>query len=590
MGFKKACRHISHLHKSGCFLIGLEHFLVMFPSAMLIARLANTEWGTVIELPSILFACGVGTLIFSLLTKGKIPFFLGPSFSYIGFVSYQVAQIHSPNDIEVIRATVFYGYLFAGVLLMIFSALYRIKSIKRAFAKLFPSTIMGPAISLIGLELANMAAQDSGFSGGSEQIKMLAIITLFFIIIFSLLRHHFLQNASILIGVLIGCITATFIGEVQWPVFDNIRIQLPTLYFKGIINLPKQWPTLILAVLPCTMIAFVESLGRVAVFEGMLKRDELKINDKETNRAIFFHSLTSVLTSMSNMMPSAIYAENLAIMNLHGADLSTKYKMEEETDNFINNCYSTYSIYPYIIASIISMCVACIKGLQEFFLAIPMPILGGMELFVFGLISAPGIQMLVDQQVNYKKISNQIITASVFLAGVSNISITYGSLTLRGMSLGLTIGFVVNIVTLVLSHFGYLNERFALHEIIDESVRVFKSRVSVRLSDEANKCLLEKELDIKDIKGFVRQKEIAAILKKAHTIELQESVTKKSIVLLQEYGRIDLRVTLSSKYKTRLLNDHPRITAVGKSSKTVTIVIDEFVSRRILSQILKNAN
>lgn len=590
MRIKNTSRRIIHLHKSGCFLIGLEHFLVMFPSAMLIARLANTEWGTVIELPPILFACGLGTLIFALLTKGKIPFFLGPSFSYIGFVSYQVARVYSPTDIEAIRATVLYGYLFAGVLLLILSGLYRCKSIKKMFARLFPSTIMGPAISLIGLELANMAAQDSGFSGGSGAIKILALVTLAFIIVFSLLRHHFLQNASILIGVLAGCIAATIMKEAQWPAFENVKFQLPTVYLDSIKSPPKQWITLIFAIVPCTMIAFVESLGRIAVFEGMLKRDEMKVNEKETNKAISVHAFTSALTSMTNMMPSAIYAENLAIMNLHSAELSTKHKMEDETDQFVKNCYSTYSIYPYVIASIISIGVACFKGLQEVFLAIPMPILGGMELFVFGLISAPGIQMLVDQQVNYKKISNQIITASVFLAGISNISITYGSLTLRGMSLGLTIGVVVNIITLILGYLGYLNERFSLHEIIDESVDVFQSRIYLRLSDEDNGCLLEKELVPKDVKGFIRQKEIAAMLKNAHTIELQECVTKKSIVLLQEYGRIDLRVTLHTKYRTRLLNDHPRITAIGKSGKTVTIVLDEFVSRRILSQILKNAN
>ena len=102
-----------------------------------------------------------------------------------------------------------------------------------------------------------------------------------------------------------------------------------------------------------------------------------------------------------------------------------------------------------------------------------MPILGGMELFVFALISAPGIQMLVDQQINYKKISNQIITSGVLLAGISDISITYGTLTLRGMSLGLIIGVIINIITLLLGHFGYLNEKFELNEIMDECINVF---------------------------------------------------------------------------------------------------------------------
>lgn len=75
MKIQKYKRRIYHLYKSGCFVIGLEHFLVMLPSAMLVAKLTNTSFGAVIELPSILFACGFGTSVFSLLTKKKIPFF-----------------------------------------------------------------------------------------------------------------------------------------------------------------------------------------------------------------------------------------------------------------------------------------------------------------------------------------------------------------------------------------------------------------------------------------------------------------------------------------------------------------------------------
>lgn len=160
---------------------------------------------------------------------------------------------------------------------------------------------------------------------------------------------------------------------------------------------------MVIAIFPCSMIAFIESLGRLSVYEGMLKRDELEYSENISNSAILAHSFSNILTSITNMMPSAVYAENLAIMNLHSADLSTKSIKEVDEDTFINNCYSTYSIYPYVIASAISIIVALFSGLQNLFTAIPMPILGGMELFVFGLIAAPGIQMLVEQQVNYKK-------------------------------------------------------------------------------------------------------------------------------------------------------------------------------------------
>ena len=589
MNSKNFQRRATHLYKSGCLVIGIEHFLVMFPSAMLIARLATTPFGSVIELPSILFACGIGTLIFLFFTRRQVPFFLGPSFAYIGFVSYQIARITSPNDIVTIRSTIYFGYIIAGICLLILTLIYRSKKVKKIINLLFPSTVMGPAISLIGLELANMAAQDSGFTSDNQFLKLLALITLACIIIFSLLRHHFLQNASILIGIILGCIIATFMGHAIWPTFQEIKIVLPKFYFSSLTIPPIRWITLIMAVFPCTMISFVESLGRLAVYEGMLKRDEKPFDKESSTSAISFHSVTSIITSFTNMMPSAIYAENLAIMNLHNADLSTKHIINDDDDSFIRNCYSPYSIYPYVIASVISILGALFSGLQELFMAIPMPILGGMELFVFGLISAPGIQMLVEEQVNYKKISNQIITASVFLAGISDISINYESLTLHGMSLGLTIGVIVNIITLILSHFGYLNEKFAITEILEEYSDLFGSKISISLYTEDSKKLLTKELPISQFKEYIRRKDIMNFLKTAYKIEVQDCTTKKTILFFQEHGRIDLKVELFHSYQQRLFNDNPKITYLNRSNRSVTIVLNEYVSKRILKEILNNS-
>lgn len=586
---KKLKRRFYHLFKSGCFVIGLEHFLVMFPSAMLIARLANTVWGTVIELPAVLFACGIGTMLFCLILKKRIPFFLGPSFSYIGFVSYQVAQISSSNDIVAIRSTIYYGYIIGGVILFIISWLYRFGWMKRFLKTLFPSTIMGPAISLIGLELANMASEDSGFNGDDWQLTVLAIVTLACIIVFSLLRHHFFHNASILIGVLIGCVIASFMGQVDWPAIQKVKIVLPEFYISNITSFPNHWITLTLSVFPCAMIAFVESLGRISVYEGMLRRDEKLFDEGLSNSALSLHSGINMLTSITNMMPSAIYAENLAIMNLHSADLSTKYKINEEEDLFVNNCYSTYSIYPYIIASLVSIVVALFSGLQDIFLSIPMPILGGMELFVFGLISAPGIQMLVEQQVNYKKISNQIITATVFLAGISNISITYGSLSLRGMSLGLAIGVIVNIITLILGYLGYLNEEFTINEIIEECIDVLDEKITLFVYSDTFP-MLKKEVNAKELKANIYSTKMVRLIKNSQRVELLEHRSSKSIAILQDNGRIKLRVSLPKPFSTMLINDNQRMTIYQDKNRVAIIAIDEYVSKRILRDILKHAN
>lgn len=586
---KKYARRAKQLILSGSFVIGLEHFLVMFPSAMLVAKLTNTPYGSVIELPSLLFACGIGTILFAFLTKKKIPFFLGPSFSYIGFVSYQVAKISGPADIGVIRSTILYGYLIAGIILMLLCVMYRFKVIKHIINKVFPSTVMGPSISLIGLELANLAAQDSGLLGKDKQLIALSLITLSLIIVLSLLRHHFLQNASVLLGIILGCIIASSMGLATWPQFSNFTIQFPVLHFESFKH-SQQWISLTLAVFPCSMIAFIESLGRLSVYEGMMKRDGKDYNDKTSNSAITAHSFANLVTSATLMMPSAIYAENLAIMNLHSADLSTKSTALEDEDPFINNCYSNYSIYPYYIASAVSIMVALIGNLQDIFTAIPIQILGGMELFVFGLITAPGIQLLVDQQVNYKKISNQIITASVFLAGISNISITHGPLTLKGMSLGLTIGVIVNFVSLLLDRVGLLNEKFSLIEVLDLCIEECDKSIVYSISyDKGNEPKREREAS--DFREYIHRSDVAKRMKEARGIEIKCDSKNEPINIVLQYGRIDLIVSLPIKYRNKLNNDHPRITLFNdnRSSHIFTIAVNEYVPSYVLSEIIKNA-
>lgn len=172
-----------------------------------------------------------------------------------------------------------------------------------------------------------------------------------------------------------------------------------------------------------------------------MKRDNLYSYTEQRfyHSSLKAHAVSDILSILLGSAPNAMYAENLAIMNLNNSELSAGNKIKHDHDPFVNRCYSLYSFYPYLFASVISLLASSFGFLQNLLTAIPSPVLGGMEPFIFGLISAPGIQMLVDQKVNYKKISNQIITASVLLAGVSNISMNFQILELKGMSLGLTI-------------------------------------------------------------------------------------------------------------------------------------------------------
>lgn len=585
-------RRIYHFYKSGCFIVGIEHFLVMFPSAMLIAKLANTPFGAVMELSSILLVCGIGTLVFALFTKGKIPFFLGPSFAYIGFVSYQVSLTNSVSNLKEIRSTIFYGYLFAGIMLMLLSLFYRINFVKKAINQLFPYTVMGPAISLIGLELANMALEDSGFTGNDSTSVYIAIITLVCIIIASLTRHHFLQNASVLLGVLIGCIVATFWGIAQWPI-PNLSvpiIKLPSIYLGELLHFPNNWIALILSMIPPTIIAFVESLGRIAVYESMLKRDGIDYNNTALmSDSISMHAISNIITSICGLMPNAIYAENLAIMNLHNSELSTKYKLDADEDNFVVQCYAPYSIYPYILAAGLCLIIACFGDIQHLFASIPIPILGGMELFVFGLISAPGIQILVDQQINYKKVSNQIITASVLLAGVGDVAIRIGAFSLQGMSLGLVIGVMVNLLTILLEATGLLNETFSIVEILDECLNLYGGQVSISSLNENGELSIEATKDANSWKEHIRRKDVRALLTSASKIDLADESKKRQITIDQNSNMLILNLYLPPQFQRKLVNDNKNIIAVRGSNRITSIIVNEHLSKKLLRSIIEKA-
>lgn len=578
-----------HLFKSGSVLIGIEHFLVMFPSAILIAKLSNSPYGAVVELPTILLVCGVGTLLF--VCFSKIPFFLGPSFSYIGFVSYQVSQISGAQSLTEVRGTILWGYIIAGVVLLLLCFCYQFAGFKEFISLIFPNTVMGPAVSLIGLELASIAMQDAGFIDGNSMQKLLAIITLVVIIIASLVRHHFLQNASVLIGVLIGYIAAFFLKIGNIPeLTKGFLIGLPTLPLHFIHYIPNNLLLLGLSVMPSTLIAFAESLGRITVYNGMMRRDNDKYNTVEaSNRALLFHAGTNLVTSMFGIMPNAIYAENLAIMNLHNSELSQKRNIADDDDNFVNNCYSSYSVYPYVLASLLCIAVACVRDLQNIFMSIPMPVLGGMELFVFGLISAPGIQILVEQQVNYKKVANQVVTASVLLAGVSGISVTVGTLTLRGMSLGLVIGVAVNIITVLLGLLGWLHESFSVTEIINECFLQYNSGANIKITILGNQNHFEAELTQDEWREQLKSKEMVTRIRTSKLITLETRETNKKVQLKQDDGCITLCVNLRTKFKNRFRNDHSHIIMSSSGDGSTQFIINEYMSKITLQQLLKEA-
>lgn len=203
-------RSLDHLSKGGCITAGLEHVLVILPSSLLLAKYANTESGPLITLPMILFSCGAATLFFTFVMKPKAPFFLGPSISYIAFLRYQASLVSQGHSVNHVRTAIFLAYLIAGGFLFFLSLAYKGKRVSNGIHTLFPYTVMGPAISLIGLQVIGTAVSDAGLNGDDNKTIAIALLTLFVIIVGSLARIRWLRNASVLFGVIAGCTFSFF--------------------------------------------------------------------------------------------------------------------------------------------------------------------------------------------------------------------------------------------------------------------------------------------------------------------------------------------------------------------------------------------
>ena len=500
-GFKKFSRRTKWIFSnSGVFSLGIEHFLAMIPATILVPILVNNTFGAnVIDLSLVLFTSGIGTILFTLLSKGEIPAYVSSSFAYIGLTIYLIeAQTESGVSPHTAFMYVGWAYVFSGVILVALSFLYKKKGIEKIMSFLLPASVVGPAISLIGLELADTAVANAGFNVATGvwdgNAVIVAMVTLAVIILFSLLKHKLWKNASIIVGLIAGYITYFIVygfpqeGLVTSSFFTVPNFNIPFLVF------PKNWAGMLTAVIPATFIVFTENIGRVTVINRMKNndgRESTVMFSKESmgtlHKGLLSHGVATIVASFIGSVPNTIYAENIAVMRIHNNE------KKQDPDEFITKLTDPFSFVPYIIASCLAILFSFVGVLHSFLANIPKPVIGGMELFLFGIISAPGIQLLVDQRVNYKKISNQIITAAVLITGVSGLAVNLGIVELKGMSLGFVVGVVLNLIVQLLKWMGNTSDAMSfeemLEDILDCCVRKHKGKEIVELTTAEKKVV-----------------------------------------------------------------------------------------------------
>lgn len=402
--------------------LSLQHLFAMFGASVLVPLLFKIDPTTV------LFFNGVGTLLYAFITKKKIPAFLGSSFAFLSPVFLLTSQGY---DFQTAQG----GFVVVGIVFAIIAIIVKYTG-TGWINKLFPPAAMGAIVTIIGLELAGSAADMAGFAVGGSNSPVInttwvivSMVTLMTIILSNVLLKGFLKVIPILIGVLVGYITACIMGMVDFSTISNAS-------FFTVPNIKIAHFDLhaILTILPATFVVIAEHIGHLKVTSSILGRDLTK--DPGLHRSLLGDGLSTVLSGMFGSVPTTTYGENIGVMAL------TK----------------VYSVYVICGAAIISIILGFSGKMSAIISTVPTPVIGGVSLLLFGTIATSGLRTFIEEKVDFAKSRNLILTAVTFVVGLSGITISFASIELKGMGLATVVAMILSILFIIFDKMGIMNE------------------------------------------------------------------------------------------------------------------------------------
>ncbi|MBM6985894.1 MAG: uracil permease [Acidaminococcaceae bacterium] len=396
--------------------LGLQHLFAMFGATVLVPFLFHLNPNTC------LFMNGVGTLLYIVLTKGRIPSYLGSSFAFIS----PVLLIISTQPYTDAQS----GFIVFGLLFIFFAFLVRMMGTKW-IDMIFPPAAMGSIIAVIGLELAPTAASMAGLTGDHIVLNnvIVSLFTLAITVIGSVAFRGFFAIIPILCGVVCGYLLAFFLGMVDLaPVLAAPWLSLP--HFSA-----PTWNWNAIAIIaPASLVVLTEHIGHLMVTGNIVGRDLLK--DPGLHRSLFADGCSNILSGLFGATPNTTYGENIGVMAI------TK----------------VYSVWVIGTAAVFAILLSFVGKLSELIHGIPSPVMGGVCLLLFGVIAASGLRLLVEQKVDYSKPRNLTMTGVVMIVGLSGAKLTFGTITVQGMVLATLVAIVLSLLFHLFDYLHLINE------------------------------------------------------------------------------------------------------------------------------------
>ncbi|HZH72099.1 MAG TPA: solute carrier family 23 protein [Mariniphaga sp.] len=377
-------------------ILGIQFLFVAFGATVLVPLLVGID-------PSVaLFTAGIGTLIFHMITKGKIPVFLGSSFAFIAPIIEATRLYGWPGTLS--------GIIAVGLIYGIVSAIVKARGI-RFIERLFPPVVVGPVIMIIGLSLAPTAVDMA------KNDWTLAVISLLTAVIVVIWGKGMAKLIPIFIAIIVGYLAAAIWGKVDYSaIHDSTWIMIPQF------TVPEFHWQAILYLIPVAIAPIIEHVGDMYAIGGVCNKNF--VEEPGLHRTLLGDGIATAFAGALGGVPNTTYSE------VTGAITLTKV-----TNPFVLR-----------IAAITAILFAFIGKISGFLKSIPTPVLGGIMLLLFGMIASIGIKSLVESKTNISDTRNQVIVSIVLTVGIGGAIIQYGTFSLAGIGLAALVGIILNLI------------------------------------------------------------------------------------------------------------------------------------------------
>ena len=397
--------------------LSLQHLFAMFGATVLVPILFKVNPAT------ILLFNGIGTLLYTLICKGRIPGYLGSSFAFLSPVFVVLPQYGYEAALG--------GFIVVGVIFSVVALSIGVIGL-RWIDVVFPPAGMGAIVAVIGLELAPVAADMAGLTAKTLDPKVITVslFTLAVTILGNVAFRGFMAIIPILIGVLTGYALAFSMGLVDLSGIAKAPwFAVPTFYTPAF-----NWSAVAI-IAPAALVVVAEHIGHLIVTGNIVGRDLIK--DPGLSRSLLGNGVSTILSGFFGSTPNTTYGENIGVMAL-------------------TRVYSTYVIGG---AAVIAIILSFVGKLAAAIQSIPTPVMGGVSLLLFGVIAASGIRMLVEQKVDYNRARNLILTSVVLIIGISGAHLKIGTIELKGMALATIVSIILSLTFNILDKLGLSNDR-----------------------------------------------------------------------------------------------------------------------------------